>query len=103
MSPVRCREVVSGGASDATPALQFQRSGVNYGGVVAAIPLSAGFANAVPPVNLMSTAVWPGLPIDSDGNPYLYLQSTLDLLVANYSTALAAGTLLNLQAVRGDF
>lgn len=83
--------------------LQLQRSGVNFGGVAANIPVSAGFTNGNPPVNLMSTAVWPGLPVDSDGNPFLWLQSTLDLLVATYATAIGAGFVVNVHGVGGDF
>lgn len=83
--------------------MQFQRSGANFGGVAATIPVSAGFANGTPPVNFMSTAIWPGLPIDSDGNPFLFLASTLDLVVGTFATAMGAGFQLNMQAVGGDF
>jgi len=83
--------------------VQLQRSGINYGGVLTTIPTSAGFANGVPPVNLMAPAIWPGLPVDSDGNPFIFLQSTLDLLVAIYSTGLTAGAVLNVTGVGGDF
>jgi hypothetical protein len=67
------------------------------------IPLSAGFANSVPPVNILSTAIWPGLPIDSDGNPFLFLQSTLDALQCLYATTLQSAAVINVAAVRGDF
>lgn len=83
--------------------LQLQRSAVNFGGVAVNVPVSAGFVNGTPPVNFMSTAIWPGLPIDSDGNAFLFLQSTLDLLVATYATAIGAGFVVNMQAVGGDF
>lgn len=83
--------------------VQFQRSAANFGGVAVNIPVSAGFVNGTPPVNFLSTAVWPGLPVDSDGNPYLFLASTLDLLVGTFATAMGAGFQLNMQAVAGDF
>src|SRR5206468_4113607 len=93
--------------SDGTQAhlttVQLQRSGVNYGGVAVNVPTNSGFTSAAPPVNMFSTTAWPGLPIDSDGNPFLFLQSTLDLLVATYASTLTAAAVLNLQAVRGDF
>jgi hypothetical protein len=83
--------------------VQFQRNGANFGGVAVTIPVSAGFANGTPPVNFMSTAVWPGLPIDSDGNPFLFLASTLDIIVGTFATAMGAGFQLNMHAVAGDF
>lgn len=83
--------------------VQFQRSGANFGGAALTVPITAGYANGVPPVNFLSTTVWPGLPVDSDGNPYLFLASTLDLLVGTFATAMGAGFQLNMQAVAGDF
>jgi hypothetical protein len=84
---------------------QVQRSGTNFGGVAVSVPANAGFANGIPPVNLISTANWPGLPTDSDGNPFLFLQSTLDILVATYATGISTGisATLNAAAVGGDF
>lgn len=81
------------------------RSGSSFAGVVSTIPASAGFANGIPPVNMMAPAVWPGLPVDSDGNPFLFLQSTLDQLQALYTINLSTGVgaTINLQAVKGDF
>lgn len=83
--------------------LQIQRSGVNYVGVAVSVAANSGAANGTPPVNLMSTAVWPGLPTDSDGNPFLFLQSTLDILMATYGTTLTTGNIVTAQAVAGDF
>lgn len=91
-----------GGAAHALT-LHLQRSGVNYGGVAVSLPANSGFVSGTPPVNLMSTAVWPGLPVDSDGNPFLFLQSTLDILMATYGTTLTTNTVVNVQAVTGDF
>lgn len=88
-----------------TMTVQLQRSGINYGGVTSTIPTSAGFSASSPAVNMMAPASWPGLPVDSDGNPFLFLQSTLDLLVATYSIAISTGIsgVINAAAVRGDF
>lgn len=67
------------------------------------IPASAGVANGVPPVNLLSPTIWPGLPVDSDGNPFFFLQSTADIFQAQYGTTLTTGASINVFAVRGDF
>lgn len=83
--------------------VQMNRSGVNYGGAAVTVPVSAGFTNGNPAINLMSTAIWPGLPIDSDGNPFIFLSSTLDNIVATYGTAITAAASVNLAAMRGDF
>jgi hypothetical protein len=84
--------------------LGVQRSGGPQQTFIATtLPISAGFSNGVPPVNLMSSTVWPGLPVDSDGNPFILLQSTADLLLAQYSLTFVAGGLINVGAVRGDF
>lgn len=81
-----------------------QRSaGPNQAFVATTLPISAGVANGVPPVNLFAPTIWPGLPLDSDGNPFILLQSTADLLVATYTLAFVAGGLINLGTVRGDF
>lgn len=80
-----------------------RNAGPNQPFAATTLPISAGIANGVPPVNLLSASVWPGLPVDSDGNPYLLLQSTADLLVATYTLAFVAAGLINLGTVRGDF
>lgn len=54
------------------------------------------------PINLLSTAIWPGLPIDADGNPFLILASTSETLVAVYATALSAGTQIVVGGVAAD-
>ena len=81
---------------------QLKRSTVLYGGVAVTTVLSAGFANATPPQNLMSPVVWPGLPIDANNNPYFFLNLN-DLIQCTFATALTASTVINVQAVVGDF
>lgn len=81
---------------------QLVRSSVLYGGVAVTTASNDGFANAVPAKNFMSAGNWPGLPLDSDGNPFFYLQSG-DLLQCTFATALTASTLINMGAVVEDF
>ena len=82
--------------------IQVVRSATKYGGTAVNVPISSGFANGVPPVNFMSTAVWPGLPLDSEGNPFLFLQSG-DTLQATFATPITSAKLLNIIAVCADF
>lgn len=82
--------------------VQIVNSAVKYGGVALTSASSDGFANAVPAKNLMSQANWPGLPLDSDGNPYFLLVSG-DTVQATFATALTSTDFLNLTAVCVDF
>ena len=67
------------------------------------IPLSAGFVGgATPSVSLFSAGVAPGLPVDSDGNPYLILKSSADTLTAAAESTIVSG-IINLVAIVGDF
>src|SRR5882724_3641057 len=50
------------------------KNGARGGGVaVTTSTTKPGFASGVPAINLMSPTNWPGLPIDSDRNPFFYL------------------------------
>lgn len=82
--------------------VQIVNSAVKYGGVAVTSVLSEGFANGVPAKNFFSSSIWPGLPMDSDGNPYLLLVSG-DTLQATFATALTSTDVLNLTAVCVDF
>ena len=82
---------------------QLARSAVSYGGVAVTVPVNAGFANAAPPVSLMSPTVWAGLPFDSDGNPFLYLSGSGDTITCTFATALTTSDVINVIAVVADF
>ena len=73
-----------------------------FGGMAITLPVNSGSANAAPAVNAMSSANWPGLPRDSDGNPYIYLPSASYTLEMTYATAITSG-LINGVAVAADF
>lgn len=81
---------------------QIKRSTVLYGGVSVTTVSNAGFATATPAQNLMSPIVWPGLPIDANNNPYLFINLN-DLIQCTFATALTGGTLINIVGVLGDF
>lgn len=73
------------------------------GGVAVTIPISSGFANGVPAINMLSPTYWPGLPVDSDGNPYLFLSATTQTIEATYATALTASTQIAITVVAAEF
>jgi hypothetical protein len=82
--------------------IQFARSATRYGGLAVTVPISTGYANATPAINLLAPSLWPGLPLDSDGNPYLFLQDANDTIQATYATALTASTRINVVAFCKD-
>lgn len=73
-----------------------------YGGAAVTSASNDGFANGVPAKNLMSSTNWPGLPLDGNSNPFVYLKSG-DTLEATFATALTSSDWLNLTSVCVDF
>jgi len=58
--------------SDASPrtlTLTRVQGGVTVVVLVTQIPASSGQLTAIPPVNIISRGILPGVPIDQDGNP----------------------------------
>lgn len=82
--------------------VQLVNSAVKYGGMSITSVINAGFANATPAQNLMSSTNWPGLPVDSNGNPFIELANG-DTLQATYATALTSSDVLNIVAVCADY
>lgn len=77
--------------------------GTNYCLGTINVPLNAGFASGVNAVNLLDPTIILGLPLDSDGNPYINLISG-DTLQAASLTTVAAGKAINvIAATAGDF
>lgn len=66
------------------------------------VPASAGNTNSAPSVNVLGSAQIPGLPLDSNANPYLDLKSG-DVLAVASLTAVTAAKSINAVAVAGDF
>lgn len=70
------------------------------------VSCGAGSSNSIASINLLNSTIAPGLTIDSDGNPFLFLRSSLDVLAAKTpatSSQWAAGAVINLVATTGDF
>jgi hypothetical protein len=82
--------------------VQIVNAAVKYGGTALNTVLSAGFVNGTPPQPLMSSSVWPGLPVDQYGNPYVQLVSG-DTIQATFGTALTTSDLIDIYASCSDF
>lgn len=65
------------------------------GGAAVTIPVSSGFANGAPAINMLSPTNWPGLPVDALGNPFLSLTGATLTIEATFATALTASTNIN--------
>jgi hypothetical protein len=74
--------------------VQIVNSTVKYGGTAVTTVASAGFANGVPPMNLFAPTIWVGLPLNSDGNPFLRLISG-DTVQMTFATNLTSSTVVN--------
>ena len=53
-------------------------------------------------VNILSNSLLPGIPVDNDGNPYIFLEKD-DFLVVTAPVATTANKLIHLQAMGGNF
>lgn len=73
------------------------------GGAAVTVPVNSGFANGAGAVNFMSATNWPGLPIDSNGQPYLNLSGNTQTLEATFATALTASTQVAITVVTADY
>jgi hypothetical protein len=82
--------------------VQVVSGGIRFGGTVIGTFGPHGYALSHTTLNVLSPTVWPGLPLDSDGNPYLQL-ATGDSIQATYGTALNAGNRINLIVSCGEF
>jgi hypothetical protein len=82
--------------------LQVVNTSVRYGGISIATTKSQGFASGASPLAILTGSTWPGLPMDSDRNPYLILAAG-DSLQATFATAITSGAVVNLEALCSDF
>lgn len=78
------------------------RSPTSYVLGTVAIPASSGNVAGSPPVSILNTTNVPGIPQDSDGNPYLFLEPTDTLQMANGSI-ITAGKAISCHTVAADF
>lgn len=70
------------------------------------VPIGAGNSGSVPSVNALNNAQFPGLPVDSDGNPYLILVivgGVPDVLEGTLLTAIAGSGTVTVNIIAADF
>jgi hypothetical protein len=82
--------------------------GISTGGAslplaAVSIPASAGSDGVVPPVNLLSPTLIPGLPLDAQGVPYITLPSTSHNLTLTASAAINTGKQVTFHSMYGGF
>lgn len=80
---------------------QVSRSSVGYTLWIFLLPINANGGSA-PTINGLSPTIIAGLPIDSDGNPFLYLQPS-DIFQCTYTTAFSTGGGIIISAIGADF
>lgn len=66
------------------------------------VPIGAGTAGAVAVLNAMDSALWPGLPVDNDGQFYFFLESG-DTLQAAVTVTVTAAKEIDISVVSGNF
>jgi hypothetical protein len=76
------------------------RSGTSYLLITYTVPINSGFDGVAAPLNMFSN--WPSLPVDNDGQRYLFLESG-DTLQASCTTSITAGKEIDITAVFGNF
>jgi hypothetical protein len=70
--------------------ISITNSGTSYPLGTVTVPAGAGNSGSVPSVNALNSAQLPGLPLDTNGNPTLFLVSGDTLTVSALSTVTAA-------------
>jgi hypothetical protein len=82
--------------------VEVTNAGIRYGGTAITTVLGSGYNGTAFAMDFMSNGAWPGLPTDSEGNPFFFIVSG-DTIQATYATALTAATKINLMINCTDF
>lgn len=82
--------------------LDIVRSSTVYTQAIVAVNTPVATPGTNSPVNLFAPLNLPGLPVDSDGNPYILLEST-DTLQAAANAQLTAATFISITCDAADF
>ena len=69
----------------------------------AIVPASSGLDGSTPSVNCLNSGLIPGLPVDNDGQQYLFLVSGDTIQVQLTTSSVTSGKFVNFYAVAGDF
>ena len=79
------------------------KSAVFYILATKTVSLTAGHVAGVAAVNLLNTTDMPGLPVDSDGQVYLFLSDANDTLQIKSLTTVTAAKEIDINAIGADF
>lgn len=79
------------------------RSATAYTLVTVTIPFGSGTDGSTAAVDLLNSTILPSLPLDNDGQKYLFLQSGDTLTVALTTSAVTAGKTVTFAAIAADF
>lgn len=82
--------------------ISITKSGTSFVLATKTVPLSSGFVAGTPAVNLLDPTLIVGLPVDADGQPYLFLE-TGDTLQVNSLTTLTAAKIISVTGIAADF
>jgi hypothetical protein len=103
-SKITALNAISSSTTASDVQIGITNSGVNYPLGTVAVPGLSGNSSTSPSVNLLDPTKILGLAVDSDGNPYIQLGSTSDILTVAALTPPAAGKLITVIAPSaGDF
>jgi hypothetical protein len=79
------------------------RSGTFFPLATITVPLTAGQAAGVSAVNLLDPTIMKGLPVDNDGQVYIYLSDATDLLQAKALTTVTTAKEIDINSFGADF
>lgn len=71
--------------------------------VSVSIPAASGTDGATPAVDMLSSSILPGLPVDNDGQRYLFLSSTAYALTVTASATINTGKQVTFSSFYADF
>lgn len=81
---------------------QINRSGANSNLCAANVAASSGTDGVTPVNNMMGPVLFPGLPVDNDGQNYFFLQSG-DILQVQANSTITSAKNIYVTCVAGDF
>lgn len=79
------------------------RSAVNYILGSVSIPAGSGTDGSTPAVDLLNAVAMPGLPVDNDGQKYLFLKDASDSIQVKTTTTVTSAKTVAVVGVHGDF
>jgi hypothetical protein len=83
--------------------ISITNGGTSYVLGTVTVPIGAGNSGSVPSVNGFNSTQLPGLAVDSDGNPFIFLLSASDTLTVSALTTVTSGKLISVNVMGGDF